>query len=425
MRRRWPARVAMIGQRGVPATFGGIERHVEEVGTRLAERGHQVTVFCRPGYLEDPSMTEFRGMRLRTLPAPELKHFEAIVHSALSSGLSLGGRHDVVHYHAVGPALTAFLPRWLSRSKVVVTVHGLDGQRAKWGRAARGVLGTATWLSARVPDARIVVSRALQTHYRERYGADADWVTNGVTRPRITPPGGYLASLGLRPGRYALFVGRLVPEKAPDLLVRAFREIDDPEAQLVVVGGSSHTTGYTAELTALAAADPRVVLPGYVYGDDLAELYSNAGLFVLPSLVEGMPLTLLEAASYRLPVVASDIPPHVEVLQEDAPGRMLVRHGDLGDLVRALKQMLPDTDQHREAAHGWTGRVMAEHDWDEVVDRTERVYARLLGVSLPEPARVIDLAALETPARPGATPATGSQVIDLTAWEERAHTPAD
>lgn len=369
-------RIAMIGARGVPATFGGVERHVEELGSRLVALGHEVTVFCRPNYVTERHATH-RGMLLRHLPTIDSKHFDAMAHSAVCSVATVRSPYDVVHYHAIGPGLASPLPRYASRAKVALTVHGLDAERAKWGRVASAVLGTATWMSAHVPDATIVVSRALGDHYRRRYGRATTYIANGVERGVPRPPGPLLDRLGLSPHGYLLFVGRFVPEKAPDLLIRAFRRVEG-DVRLVLAGDSSHTSAYAETLRSLAGADPRVVLPGYVYGDDLAELYSNAAAFVNPSALEGLPLTLLEASSHGLPVVVSTIPPHLEVMPTDAPGSRLFTSGDEDGLVAALGRVLADPDTERAGAAGFREGVLEHYSWDAAAEATSALYGRLV-----------------------------------------------
>ena len=369
-------RVAMIGVRGVPATYGGIERHVEELGACLAARGHDITVFCRSNYsVAGPG--SHRGMRLTSLPTVGTKHLDAIVHSGVSTLGAMAGSYDILHYHAIGPGMLAVLPRYLGRARVVLTVHGRDDERGKWGRGAKAVLGAAGWLSARVPDATIVVGRHLERYYREAHGRRTVYVPNGVRAAMPRPPDGGLARLGLTPGRYLLFVGRLVPEKAPDLLLRTFRRLPG-DHRLVLAGDTSFTDRFTGDLRRLAAADPRVVLPGYVYGAELQELYSNAAAFVLPSLLEGLPLTLLEAASYGLPVVASSIPPHLEVLGSAGPGRRLHRPGDADQLLAALGQVLADPAVERAGAVEVRDQVLRTYCWDDATERTEAVYRSVL-----------------------------------------------
>lgn len=371
-----PLRIAMIGQRGLPATFGGIEHHVEELGARLAARGHEVIVYCRTNYAEERTAC-FRGMRLRHLPTVNRKHLDAIVHSSLATLDAMARRVDIAHYHAVGPGIPAILPRYLSASKVVLTVHGLDAERAKWGRAARMVLRGAQWLSARVPDVTIVVSRDLAHCYRTRYRRPTTYIPNGIEARPHRPARLITERFGLHGGDYVLFVGRLVPEKAPDLLIRAFREIATDQ-RLVLAGGSSFTDDYVRSLQALARADPRVLMPGYVYGDVLEELYANASAFVLPSSLEGLPLTLLEAIAHGTPVVVSDIPPHLEIVGADGPGRRVFPRGDRGGLARALEPVLADGAAERRGSQELRERVIATYRWDAAVDATEAVYRSLL-----------------------------------------------
>jgi glycosyltransferase involved in cell wall biosynthesis len=373
-------RIAMIGQKGLPATYGGVEHHVEELGSRLVARGHEVTVFCRTSYGQDRRARHL-GMRLVELPTVGSKHLDAIAHSAVATAAALRDRDfDIFHYHAIGPGALSVVPRVASRAKVVLTLHGLDDERAKWGRMAKAALKTAGWVSARAPDAIIAVSRDLQRHYREVRGRDTVYIPNGVRVPEPGPGGPVLDRFGLQAGGYLLFVGRLVPEKAPDLLVRAFREVPG-DHRLALVGGSSFTDAYADRLRALAAADGRVVLTGYQFGAELDALYRNAAAFVLPSFLEGLPLTLLEAAAYGIPVVASAIAPHREVLGESGPGSRLVAPGDERQLTLALTQVLADREGERRGAAVLRDRVLRAYDWDAVADATEQVYQLILTVS--------------------------------------------
>lgn len=368
-----PLRIAMVGTRGVPATFGGVEHHVEQIGARLAERGHDVTVYCRSNYVDGPTRT-YKGMTIRLLPTVAKKSLDTIVHSALSTATALGRRYDVVHYHAIGPGLVAPAARYLSSASVVQTIHGLDNERAKWNGFARTVLGVGGWMSARVPDATIVVSKALVEHYAERYGRAVTYIPNGAAVEELVPPDEIGRAWGLRAGSYVLYLGRFVPEKCPHVLLRAFRQVDT-DLRLVMAGGSSFTDSYVTELEDLAKEDPRVLLPGYVYGRQRQELYANAALFVLPSALEGLPLTLLEAIGFGVPVVATAIPPHLEVLGEtDQPGGRLVAPEDDKALAGALQGALDDLRGERDGLQGFRDRVLKTYDWDSVTDDTEQVY---------------------------------------------------
>jgi glycosyltransferase involved in cell wall biosynthesis len=400
-------RIAMMGTRGVPATYGGIEHHVEEIGSRLVERGHEVTVYCRDNYIDlDRPSTSYRGMDLRVMRTAGTKHLDAIVHTALATTDAMRRGFDVLHYHAVGPATLALLPRLGSRKGVVATVHGLDSQRDKWGTRARTALRGAEWLVGRAPHQTVVVSQSLRDHFRDTYDRDTVYIQNGVV-PGRSEATKVFGELGIRPGRYLLFVGRLVPEKAPDLLIKAFRQVET-DAHLVLAGGSSFTNGYVADVRALAAQDPRVVLPGYVYGRDLQALYTHATAFVLPSRLEGLPLTLLEAASYGLPLVASNIPPHVEVLTSSGPGHRMFPVDQVDALAATLREVLADPVTERAAARDVRKDVLRRYAWDAAVDRLEMVYAESLAQ------RASRLMSVPWRRREEPAPAPASVVVDLT-----------
>ena len=363
-------RIAIVGTRGIPATYGGVERHVEEIGSRIAERGHEVTVYARAGYLEEP-LREHRGMQIRTLRTVDSKHLEAFLHSAHAAMDALTRANDVVHFHALGPGLFSPINRYASRAVVVQTIHGRDDQRNKWGGTAQRALRVATWVSTQVPHRTIVVSRELQTDYQESFGRPSTYIPNGTPDPIERPPKEISRIWGLQGGDYVLALGRLVPEKDAATLIRAFRRVQT-DAKLVIVGGSSHSGDYVASLQALAAEDPRVIMTGYQYGDVLEELLSNARLFAQPSLLEGLPLTLLEAASYGLPIVASDIGPHAEVLADVPTGAKMFAVGIEDDLVRTLRLML---DQHTGAkVPSLSAHVRTNYSWDRAADQVLDTY---------------------------------------------------
>lgn len=381
-----PLRIAMVGSRGVPASYGGVERHVEAVGSRLAARGHRVTVYCLDSFLEaalaanptvDGPALEYQGMTLVSVPGTSRKQLEAIVHSARSTVRAMRAGHDIVHYHAVGPGLLAPLPRLVGKARVVQTVHGLDAQRAKWGRVARTALTTATWLSAKVPHATVVVSRTLREHYRTTYGRECWYVPNGMEAIGHRPPNLITSDLGLPRGGYVLFVGRLEPGKHADMLLRAYRDVDT-DLPLVIAGGSGHTDSYAASLQQLADADDRARLIGYVQGELLDELYANAAVLAQPSGHEGLPLALLEAIGAHLPVVASDIAPHVEVLGASQPGGRLFPNGDQAALARTLNDALTDIDAERAGVEKLHAQTVAHYDWDAVTDQLEAIYATIV-----------------------------------------------
>ena len=237
-------RVAMIGQKGYPPVHGGIEKHVAELSRRLVARGVQVDIFSRPHYSDADGPTDLPGLRVRRLSSIPTKHLDAISHSLLATLASLRG-YDIVHYHAIGPSLLSGLPRWFGRARTVVTVHGLDWQREKWGRLARSVLRVGEVASARLPDRTIVVAEALADHYRRRHGRETAAIPNGIEPPILREPG-LMIERDL-PRAYILFVGRLVPEKGCHLLLEAYAALPETlrrEFSLVVAGDAGFTDAY-------------------------------------------------------------------------------------------------------------------------------------------------------------------------------------
>jgi glycosyltransferase involved in cell wall biosynthesis len=358
----------MIGQKGVPATHGGVERHVEELGARLASLGHEVTVFTRPGYT-DRHLTEYRGMRLRSLPTIGTKHLDAIVHSVLATLVCWRGGFDIVHYHAIGPCLASPLAR-IRGLRVVATIHGQDWRRGKWGPFATTLLRLAEWMALNVPNATVCVSESLTDRYRSETGREVIYIPNGIA----IDPGDdtrVLSGHGLVDGQYLFFAGRLVPEKGAHYLIAAYQGTGI-EMPLVIAGDTSMSDSYVLELR--ASGDDRVLFVGYQYGARLAALFRHAALFVLPSDVEGLPIVLLEALAYGAPVLASDIPPNVEVLGDDG---MYFRAGDVQSLRGALAQACGSLPALRERVIARQGQDKLVYDWEAVAVATSELYERV------------------------------------------------
>ncbi len=323
-------RVAFIGGRGVVSKYSGIEAYYEEVGKRLVELGYDVTVYCRTYFT--PARKTHNGMRLVRLPTIRSKHLETLVHTLLSSIHAAFSSCDIVHYHALGPALFSFLPQLFGK-KTAVTVQGLDWRRKKWGRFASRVLRLGELASARVPDATMVVSRTLQEYYRLTYGIEPRTYPNGAT---LRQPNGAtsLQQWGLEPDNYILFAGRLSPEKNCHLLIEAYEKLTT-SAKLVFAGGSSHTDAYAESLR--RHASDHIVFTDWLAGDALTELLTNAALFVLPSDLEGLSLALLDAMGAGTCVLTSDVPENREVVE----GAGFTFHaGDVEDLARMLDLLL-------------------------------------------------------------------------------------
>jgi len=358
-------RVAYIGQKGLPATYGGVERHVEELAARVAAAGHDVCVYNRAHYnAEAPA--RYRGVEVVTLPSLATKHLDAISHVAVCSAHALANGADLVHYHAIGPALLSWTPR-LRGAVSLVTVHGRDWQRPKWGAVATLALRGGEWVAMHAPAETIVVSRALADELAARYGRAVRYIPNGIVLEGDDPE--FLAGLGVAPQRYVLFASRLVPEKGAHYLIEAWRQLRT-DLTLVMAGDSSFSSDYVESLRA-GCTDLRVLFPGYVYGRSLATLFRNAALFVLPSDVEGLPIVLLEALGYGTPVLASDIAPNREVVGDLGD---TFAASDVGDLERKLEAALGELPRLRHQARAAATTVLRIYDWDVIAAQTIEVY---------------------------------------------------
>lgn len=362
--------VAVLGLRGVPATWGGVERQCEELYSRLAAAGFPVTIFCRSAYVP-PGRRLYKGIRLIRLPTLPGKHLETLAHTLLACCCLPRTPCDIVHVYSQGPALFTPLIRLLApQSRIFFTCGGLDWQRRKWSGPASHVLRLGEWCSARFTDARIMVSQALAAYYRDRYRVDSLVIPNGVTIPASGRPLGGLADLGLTPRGYAVFVGRLVPEKRIEDLVAAFRD-GRRGLKLAVVGGAAGSEDYAARLRQAAADDPSIVLTGYRFGDELAALLDNAAVYVTASELEGMPLSLLEGMAAGLPCLASDIAPHREVL---GPTGRYFPVGDVSALEAALDLMAGDAARMTALGAACRDRAARHWSWDTAASRLGDAY---------------------------------------------------
>jgi glycosyltransferase involved in cell wall biosynthesis len=362
-------RVAFIGGRGVISKYSGIEAYYEEVGRRLVQMGHEVTVYCRNYFT--PAQAEHNGMRLVRLPTIRSKHLETVVHTLLSTAHALTQGYDLVHYHALGPALFSFLPR-LVRSKTAVTVQGLDWQRKKWGRVASWVLRAGEGASFHLPNGTMVVSRALQQRYRETHGIEAFYVPNGGVLREWTAPHEIL-EWGLEPGNYVLFLGRFSPEKGCHLLVEAFEQVDTG-VKLVMAGASSYCDDYSRELR--THASDRIRMLDWVSGETLDELLTNAMIFVLPSDLEGLSLALLDAMGAGLCVLTSDVPENREVVDEAG---FTFQRGNAADLADRLRFLIANRAVREAAGKAAKRRIREQYQWPKIAGDIEEAYFEMIG----------------------------------------------
>lgn len=361
-------RVAFIGGRGVGHLYSGVETFYEEAGSRLAARGHEVTIYCRPHFR--PPGDSYRGMRIKCLPAPRSKHFETLVHSFLASVHSTWESYDIVHIHAIGSSIFALLPRAM-RLGTVVTIHARDWERPKWNVVARACLRLAEWASVRFPHRTIAVSNSVAEQLFSQYGVKLDVIPNGVYA-LASGATDILERTGLAPRQYVLFVGRLSEEKGCHHLLEAFQRAHTGGLRLVFAGGATYAPGYVAKLR--AQAGPEVLFLGWVDQAGLADLYANCALFVLPSSVEGLSVALLEAMSHGAPILTSDIAPNAEALGDAG---WLFREGDRVDLERQLSQLLANPSSLRSMGSRAKSRAQECFSWAATVDRLESVYDSL------------------------------------------------
>jgi glycosyltransferase involved in cell wall biosynthesis len=357
-------RVAMIGQKGIPATYGGIERHVDEIARRLVPMGIDVDVFCRLHYT--PAGASYHGVRLLRRPSIHTKHLDAITHVSWATLESMLRRYDVVHYHALGPAVLSGLPR-LTGARTVVTVHGLDWKREKWGRFARWFLHRCEGPAVHLPDRTIVVSKTLREHFRTVHGSETTFIPNGTSLPQ-TRAAKKILSLGLTPGKYVLFVGRLVPEKGVHFLCEAFSRIDT-DMTLALAGGLSFSGGYGDQIKRYEG--PRIKRLDYVFGEALEELWSNAYCVVQPSTMEGLSIALLEALSYGRCVLVSDIPENLEVAEECA---LSFRSQDVDDLRVKLEGLIRNPERVKQYGELARRHILQHYSWDTVAQATAELY---------------------------------------------------
>jgi glycosyltransferase involved in cell wall biosynthesis len=367
-------RVAFIGGRGVGSKYSGIESYYEEAGKQLVDLGHEVTVYCRTYFTA--KMRTYEGMRVIRLPTIRTKHMETAVHTLLSTLHASFSDFDIVHFHALGPALFSFIPRLFGK-KTIVTVQGLDGQRTKWGKLAKSVLRMGERAAIGFPDATMVVSRTLRQHYRAQYGVETRFVPNG-THIRERLPAQYLPKWGLEKDKYILYLGRFAREKNCQLLVDAYKRLDTP-VKLVFAGGSSYSDPYARELRKHESSS--IIFLDWLSGEALDELLTNAMLFALPSEVEGLSLALLDAMSAGVCVLTSDIPENTEVVEGAG---YTFRSGDPNDLQRMLQRLMFDPKLRETSSHAAQLRIRESYLWPNIAQQIEEVYRSVTEKSMAE-----------------------------------------
>ena len=372
-------RVAMIGHKFIPSRDGGVEVVVSNLAPHLAEIGYDVTCYNRTNKQfkklrkDGKLIREYRGVHLVWTPTVDRRGLAAMTSSVIATVMASFRRFDLVHFHTEGPCVLCWLPRLLGK-KVVVTVHGLDHMRQKWGIFASAYIMQGEKAAIRHANSIIVLSKGVQTYFLEKYGRDTVLIPNGINPAEIQPACEITKQFGLVSREYILFLGRLVPEKGIHYLIKAYQKLST-DKKLVIVGGTSDTDDYVRQLYAMAGDTSSIIFTGFQEGIVAEELYSNAYLYVLPSDLEGMPLTLLEAMNYGCCCVTSDIGECADVM--DGCG-VTFPHGN----VEALRETLQDLCDHPDKAEANRSEarrvVSSKYTWQEVTAQTDELYRKLL-----------------------------------------------
>lgn len=358
--------IVMLGHKRVPSREGGIEIVVGQLAHRMAVAGHAVTCLNRAGKATEGDIP---GVTTITIPCINKKGLAAMTASVTGAIVAAFGRYDVVHFHAEGPCAMLWLPKLFGK-RCIATIHGLDHKRAKWGKFASAYILLGEKCAARFADQIIVLSRDAQQYFRDTYGRETVLIPNGVTKPEIREAEEITRQFGLKKDDYILYLGRLVPEKGISYLIDAFRGVDTHK-KLVIAGGSSDTDAFAAQLRQQAQGDDRILFTGFVQGRLLEELYSNAYCYVLPSDLEGMPLSLLEAMSYGNCCLTSDIAECTAVTE----GHGLVFPRGSVAALGAMLQKLCDTPELVEAYRKTAADfVLQKYSWDDVTQQTLELY---------------------------------------------------
>ena len=367
--------VAMFGQKRL-SREGGVEIVVKELCTRMAKAGHKVTCYNRSGHhvsgAEYDRKTEYTGIRQRSVPTIEKKGLAAVSSSFFAALCSAFGRYDVVHIHAEGPAFFCWIPKMFGK-RVIVTVHGIDWQREKWKSGfGSKFIRRGEKNDVKYADEIIVLSAGVQKYFEKTYGRKTRFIPNGVNHPEIQKPELITEKYGLTKDSYILFLGRLVPEKGLRYLIEAYKQTKT-DKKMVIAGGSSDTDSFMKEIKELAKDDERILFTGFVQGKMLDELYSNAYIYTLPSDLEGMPLSLLEAMSYGNCCLTSDIPECTEVVEDKA---LIFKKSDVDDLRNCLQNACDHPEKVQELKKQAVDFICEKYNWDDVVEETMKLYRR-------------------------------------------------
>lgn len=370
-------KIAMLGHKSIPSRQGGIEIVVEELAVRMAALGHQVTIYNRSGHhvsgkeFDQKKLREYKGIRMKYVPTIDKKGLAAMSASFFAAVAAAFGKYDVVHFHAEGPCAMLWLPKLFGK-RCIATVHGLDHQRAKWGKFASTYIMLGEKCAVRFADEIIVLSEGVQKYFLDTYGRKTRFIPNGVNRPVLHKAEIIKNKFGLEKDTYILFLGRLVPEKGLRYLIQAFKQVKT-DKKLVIAGGSSDTDEFASELWEMAKDDDRIIFTGFVQGQELDELYSNAYVYTLPSDLEGMPLSLLEAMSYGNCCLVSDIDECASVVEDKA---LIFKKSDVNGLKEKLQLACDQPKIVEQMKAEAADFICGKYNWNDVVKETLSLYRK-------------------------------------------------
>lgn len=365
-------KIAMIGQKGIPVTAGGIEVHVYKISKALTEKGHQVYVYNRFWYSQC-SQKKFEGINLVLLPTIRTKHLDAISHTFISTIHALFQDYDVIHYHGVGPSLLCWIPRLFKpKVKVISTFHCIDRQHKKWGGIAQFFLKLGEYFSVKFAHQTITVSRSLANYCQKSYHKNTVYIPNGVDVLNIDGQEFIEKKFGLIPKKYLFGVSRLVRHKGYHHLFKAYKSIKT-DLPLVIAGDPSFTDDYLAELEKMASEDKRIQLLHGIYGEVKDKLIANSLLFIHPSEVEGLPIVVLEALGFGTPVLASDIPEHQEVVSNP---KFLFQSKNVLDLQQKLEFLLNNIQLLEVEGKNRQEFVKKDYNWEDIVKQLIEIYQK-------------------------------------------------
>ena len=378
MKENTSLKVAMIGHKRIPSREGGIEIVVEELSIRMAKKGIEVTCYNRKGkHALDKSqkvnhIKEYKGVKLKSVLTIDMKGLAAMTSSFFGAIKILFSKNNIVHFHAEGPCAMIPIIKFFSKKKIIVTIHGLDWQRAKWGGFATKYIKFGEKMAAKYADEIIVLSENVKKYFKDTYNRETNFIPNGVNKPDIKDVDIIKDKFDLAKDSYILFLGRLVPEKGIHYLIEAYNKINT-DKKLVIAGGSSDTDTYFNELKEKAKDNTNIIFTGFVQGEELEELYSNAYIYVLPSDLEGMPLSLLEAMSYKNCCLTSDIPECKTVMDDNG---VTFKKSDVNDLKEKLQYLVDNVDKVNKYKSEAQKKKKKKYNWDDVVDKTIELYKK-------------------------------------------------